>query len=147
MELKDTFNGVIEDYEYARPQYPGRLHEDILQYSSVNKSSRILEVGAGTGQTTDYYARRGYNITALEIGEQQVEYLKKKYKDQKNVEVLLKAFEEHSCDKPYDLIFSATAFHWVKPVMRYKHSYDLLARDGTLAVASSAESVGGWRFG
>lgn len=134
MELKKTFNEVIDDYAYARPQYPDQLYEDIVQYSSINKSSRILEVGAGTGQATDYYAQRGYDITALEIGEQQVEYLNKKYRDCENVKVLCGAFEDYRCDNNYNLIFSATAFHWIKPEMRYKNSYNLLEKNGTLAV-------------
>ena|ERR1035441_2642726 len=134
MELRKTFNEVIDDYEYARPQYPDQLYEDIARYSSINKWSRILEVGAGTGQTTDYYAQHGYDITALEIGEQQVEYLNHKYRDRENVKVLCKAFEDYRCDSNYNLIFSATAFHWIKPEMRYKNSYDLLEKNGTLAV-------------
>jgi SAM-dependent methyltransferase len=134
MELKKTFNEVIDDYDYARPKYPDELQEDIIQYSSINKSSRILEVGAGTGQTTDYYGKRGYDITALEIGEQQVEYLNKKYRDCENVKILCKPFEDYKSDNNYNLIFSATAFHWIKPELRYKNSSDLLKENGTLAV-------------
>ena len=134
MELKNTFNEVIGDYEYARPRYPEQLYEDIAKYSAINRSSRILEVGAGTGQTTDYYAQRGYDITALEIGEQQVDYLNKKYKGCENVKVLCRAFEDYRSDKGYDLIFSATAFHWIKPKRRYQNSYELLKSNGTLAV-------------
>ncbi|MEH7018693.1 hypothetical protein V7065_20115, partial [Bacillus sp. JJ63] len=39
------------------------------------------------------------------------------------------------------LIFSATAFHWVKPEIGYPKAYDLLKRNGVMAVFGHMSSI------
>lgn len=134
IDLRKIFNDVIEDYNFARPNYPDQMYRDIIQFSVINKMSKILEVGSGTGQSTNYYALGDYDITALEIGDKQIELLEKKYKNYQNVKILQTPFETFKSEIKFNLIFSATAFHWIKPEVRYVHSHDLLEKDGTLSV-------------
>ena len=51
----------------------------------LNNNSKILEVGAGTGRYSLYYADKGYNVTAIEYVEHNVEILKSKIKDNMNI--------------------------------------------------------------
>ena len=42
----------------------------------LNKGDRILEVGAGTGKYSLYYAKKGYRVDAIELVEANIEVLK-----------------------------------------------------------------------
>ncbi len=139
MNLRDTFNSVISDYDYARPLYPKELFDDITLFSNLKQNSNILEVGAGTGQSTDHYIRGGFNLTALEIGLDQVEFLKQKYP---NVHVECIPFEDYECEtNSFDLIFSATAFHWINAEIGYPKAYELLKCNGTMSVFWHMSSI------
>ena len=128
MNRRETFNSVILDYDYARPLYPKKLFDDIVAYSNLQVNAKNLEVGAGTGQATSYFSNN-YHLTALEIGVEQVEFLKQKF-PQVHVECV--PFEEYTTNKDsFDLIFSATAFHWIKAEIGYPKAYELLNIYGT----------------
>jgi len=135
MENKFVFNDVISDYEIARPGYPIELFNDIIDYSILKSDAKILEIGSGPGQATDYFVKNRYPITGLEIGERQVQYLLYKYFEYNNFNSICSSFEEYDgLKETYDLIFSATAFHWVKPEVGYPKAYDLLKKNGVMAV-------------
>lgn len=51
----------------------------------LTKDSKILEVGAGTGRYSLYYASRGYDVTALEYVEHNVDVLKSNIKEGMNI--------------------------------------------------------------
>lgn len=135
MENSGIFKSVITDYEAARPGYPDALFRDILAYSDRTERKDILEIGAGPGQASDYFTREGFQLTALEISQEQVEYLENKYADHPNFKAGCSRFEQFtSDDETFDLIFSATAFHWIAPEVGYPKAYRLLRRGGVLAV-------------
>lgn len=128
-----TFDDIVELYDYARPDYPQKLFEDIIAYSEINFASEILDVGAGTGQATTFFANHGYKITALEIGRRQVSYLKEKYKFYPKVRVRRGKFEDIVFNTNFDLLIAASSFHWIDETVRYKKTYTLLNDGGTLA--------------
>lgn len=132
---KNAFNGLISDYAFGRPGYPGELYKDIVEYSALQPEANILEIGSGPGQATGYFVENGYPVTGLEIGDKQVKYLQDKYKDYGNFSAICSPFEEYECaDNTCDLIFSATAFHWIAPEIGYPKAYRLLKSNGALAV-------------
>lgn len=140
VSLKDTFNNVVKMYETARPTYPKQLLEDVMEFSGKRVFDRALEVGAGTGQATDLFIKAVKHLDIVEVGDKQVEYLKEKYKDC-NVCIYKSYFESFDIDRRYDLIFSATAFHWVDANIGYPKAWNLLNARGTLAVFWHMSSV------
>lgn len=135
MENKDVFKEIISDYEIARPGYPVELYNDIIEYSMIKNDAKILEIGSGPGQATDYFVKNQYNITGLEISEKQVQFLLDKYSEYNNFNSICSSFEDYNClDGTYNLIFSATAFHWIRPEVGYPKAYKLLKRNGVIAV-------------
>ena len=83
-----------------------------------------------------------YSITGLEIEEKQVQYLLKKYSEYHNFNSICSSFEEfNGLNETYDLIFSATAFHWIKPEVGYPKAYKLLKKDGVMAVFWHMSSI------
>jgi SAM-dependent methyltransferase len=139
---KHVFKDIISDYAIARPGYPVELFKDIVNYSMLKKDARILEIGSGPGQATDYFVKNQYSITGLEIGEKQVQYLLEKYSEYHNFNSICSSFEEYNGLKEiYDLIFSATAFHWIKPEVGYPKAYNLLKKNGVMAVFWHLSSI------
>ncbi len=135
MEKRNTFNEIISDYAEARPSYPMKLYKDIIEFSMIKSNARILEIGSGTGQATEYFVKNGYNITGLEIGDKQTQYLSQKYNQYNKFKAICTSFEEYDCPRGnYDLLFSATAFHWIRAEIGYPKAYDLLKKNGTLVV-------------
>ena len=135
MENSSVFKSIIADYEAARPGYPDALFRDILAFSSPTQGTNILEIGAGPGQASEYFTHEGFQLTALEISQEQVDYLEYKYADHPNFRAVCSRFEDFSAtDGAFDIVFSATAFHWIAPEVGYPNAYRLLRRGGVLAV-------------
>lgn len=137
-----VFNNIIADYEFARPGYPVTLFEDVLEFAKLSHDARLLEIGAGPGQATDYFVKHGFSVTSLEIGEDQVNFLRAKYESFPNFQAVLSSFEE--CVAPegsFELVFSATAFHWIDPGFGIPKAFRLLKKGGTIALFWHLESV------
>ena len=142
MENKYVFNDIISDYEIARPGYTSELFTDIIEYSMIKNDAKILEIGSGPGQATEYFVNNQYSITGLELGENQVVYLLKKFSEYQNFNALCTSFENFDCEQEtFNLIFSATAFHWIKPEIGYPKAYSLLKRNGVMAVFWHLSSI------
>jgi SAM-dependent methyltransferase len=134
-KLRRTFNAEAELYDKARPHYPPELFDALLRVTALPPRAKLLEIGPGTGQATQPLAERGYSITAIELGKELAAIARRKLQQYPNVEVIAGAFED--ADLPaqaYDLVFSATAFHWLKPEAKFAKPHHTLRDNGHLAV-------------
>ncbi len=133
-ELKTTFNTAAAIYEKVRPGYPEELISDVINLSGIENHSRILEVGCGTGKATRSFAERGYELVCLDIGIDLVAVARERLKEFPNVLFVEQAFEEWESGGRFDMIISATAFHWIDPKVRYLKASEVLESGGFLAV-------------
>lgn len=136
-----SFDKVPEIYDRARPAYPEPLFDDMLAYlrvSSAVSHPRVVEVGPGTGQATKPLLERGAYVTAVELGPQLAKFLRSKFASEARLEVLNVGFEDAALPAgKYDLVVSATAFHWVDSATRVRKSHDLLRPGGVLAIIAT----------
>jgi len=133
--LKVIFDQDPELYDEMRPGYPEELIEDILSISKIHQDGRILEIGSGTGQATMPFAKRGYSILCLEIGENLASFATEKFRDYPKVEIKTVSFEEWEPQGEYfDLVISASAFHWIPPEMAYPKVAQVLKDSGCIVV-------------
>lgn len=132
--LGRIFNDVAKIYDDIRPAYPNQLIEDVIDFSSISKESRILEVGCGTGQATCSFARRGYAIVGLEPGVSLAALARQNCKNYR-VTITEVSFEEYKCDAAsFDLMISGQAFHWIDPVFGCSKAGQLLKTLGSIAL-------------
>ena len=136
-ELKTTFNTAAVLYEDIRPGYPEELVRDVINLSELNNHARILEIGCGTGKATQFFAKRGYEMVCLDIGADLIAVAKEKLSGFPNVSFVEQAFEAWKSEGTFDLVISATAFHWVDPKVRYLRVSEALESGGFLAVFSN----------
>jgi SAM-dependent methyltransferase len=124
-----SFDRRAEQYDAVRPSYPAELINDVLARSGAE---RALEVGAGTGKATALLGARGLDIVALEPGVQLAAVLRDRVRGMR-VEVVETMFERYQ-GSGFDLVYSATAFHWVEPSVRYVKAAEVLRPGGALAL-------------
>jgi len=126
-ERGELFDKVAPLYDEVRPDYSEELYADIEEYSKLPDNARVLEIGCGTGKATTHFAERGYGILCVEKGESLANFAKDKFKSYGNVEIIVSDFESHRLEDNYfDLIFSATAFHWVDDEVKYEKTARIL---------------------
>ncbi len=127
------FDENVVMYDKHRPKYVAELYSDIIEYADIGKNSNLLEIGCGTGNATLPFVKTGAKVTAVELGENLAEYTKQKLSKHDNFKIVNVKFEDYCTDEKYDLIFAATAFHWINPEYAYARCKELLAPSGVLA--------------
>ena len=143
MDLRSTFNTDEYNYDKARPGYPSELFEDIFDYANLCSGSIVLEIGIGTGQATLSFLKKGYKLTAVELGDKLAEYCKQRFSAYNNFNIINTDFLIADLpEKHFDLIFSATAFHWITKDSGYAKIKSLLKSNGVLALFWNHPFVG-----
>lgn len=129
------FDQVADAYDAARPRYPTELYDDLAALGALTPSTRVLEVGAGTGQATVDIAARAAHVTAVELGVNLAELARHRLAATGNVEVVERdALELALPTAGFDLVASATAWHWLPPDRSVPWAAERLAPGGWLAV-------------
>jgi SAM-dependent methyltransferase len=133
--LRTTFDEAASLYDEARPGYPAELFDDVITLSGIEPDGRILEIGCGTGQATAPFARRGYRILCVELGENMAAVARRNLEGHPQAEVRTGAFEDLALQEgSFDLVISATAFHWLDPDVAYPKVATILGDGGSLAL-------------
>lgn len=128
------FDRAATSYAEARPGYPLELYELLRTQCDLRAGSRVLEVGAGTGQATRALLDLGAELTAVEPGESLASYLSRLGRPP-HLQVIVSTFEEANiAPASFDIVVSATAFHWVDPHVGIPKVASALRQGGALAV-------------
>ena len=132
--LEWTFDTVASTYEKLRPGYVKELYQVLFDYISIDENSNVVEVGSGAGQATSPILTTGCKLIAVEYGKQFSELLKDKFKEYQKFTVVTGKFEDTVFeDNTFDLVFSASAFHWVPEKIGYEKVFSMLKNGGVFA--------------
>lgn len=135
MDLRKTFNTDEYNYDKSRPDYPKELFKDIFDYVNLSENSNALEIGIGTGQATLPFLNKGFNVIAVELGDKLARYCAQKFSNFDNFSIINSDFIKADLPKnSFDLIYSATAFHWIPKDSGYTKIRSLLKSDGAVAL-------------
>jgi ubiquinone/menaquinone biosynthesis C-methylase UbiE len=133
------FDGVANRYQASRRGYPPEIVQFIIDTARLGPGSTVLEVGCGTGQLTGQLAAHGLAVTAIDIGAGMITAARRSLSESP-VWFQVVSFEELDApDASFDLVISATAFHWVDPEVKFAKPAWLLKADGWLALLSTEE--------
>jgi SAM-dependent methyltransferase len=140
LRLRQTFDSAADRYRRARPDYPDQLFDDLVRLTSLQPGDHLLEVGCGTGKATEPLARRGFRITCIELGERLAAVARHNLAPFAEVSVMNASFDEWQppAGTDFDLVFAATAWHWLDPITRYRRAWESLRPDGHLAYWAAA---------
>ena len=132
--LEWTFDTVASTYEKLRPGYNDELYKMLFDYIPIDNSSNVVEIGIGGGQATLPVLKTGCKLTAVEYGEQFSALCRDKFRDYPDFNVITNKFENVDFENDaYDLVYSASAFHWIPEEIGYKKVFAMLKKGGVFA--------------
>jgi ubiquinone/menaquinone biosynthesis C-methylase UbiE len=132
------FDGVADRYDATRRLYPAAIADSVFANAAVGPGGAVLEIGCGTGQFTRHLTGRRLNVTAIDIGAAMVQTALRNVMDA-TVRFHVGSFEDFPGAGPFDLIVSASAFHWIDPSVGLVKAARLLRPGGWLALLSTGE--------
>jgi ubiquinone/menaquinone biosynthesis C-methylase UbiE len=133
------FDEIADRYQASRRGYPPQLVDFVVDTAGLRSGAAVLEVGCGTGQLTELLAGHDLAVTAIDIGAAMVEAARQRV-GSSQVSFQAVSFEALAApDACFDLIVSASAFHWVDPEVKFAKSARLLKPGGWLALLATGE--------
>jgi len=128
-----AFGLAADQYDLIRPGYPDDLVTDVLAHCG-GAGVTAVEAGAGTGKATRSFAAQGLRIAAVEPDPAMAGILAASCAGYPGVTVVVNGFESYVPAAPCGLLFSAQAWHWMDPEVRWERAAAALAPGGSLAL-------------
>jgi len=138
------FTSVAARYDEFRPGYQDALFDDLAVLAELTPTSEVLEVGCGSGQATRGLLDRASRVLAIEPGPALADLARRRFTTERFALEEVR-FEDCEPKELCDLVFSATAFHWVDPEVRWSKAALVLRPGGHLALVTH-RTVGGATF-
>jgi SAM-dependent methyltransferase len=138
-----AFDDAAASYDRFRPRYPTELFDDVAEVAGIDVDSRILEVGCGPGVATEEMMSRGWSVLAVDPGAQLAEVARAKFGDERFA-VEVSTFDDWDLrGRQFDMVLSASAYHWVAPQVRWVKAADVLVDGGVVALAANRAIAAG----
>lgn len=93
-----------EDFQFVH-----KYGEDVTELLTVEKGSRVADLGCGNGRLTCKLKEMGYDVTGIDDSEEMLKIALKNYSDINFVKGNALTFKE----EPFDAIFSNAVLHWI----------------------------------
>ena len=114
--LRQTFESAAELYDAARPDYPPELFDDVVALAGLEPGARLLEIGCATGKATRPFLERGFPVVCVELGAQLAERARRNLAGLPGRRSTSRRSRRGTArPRSFDLVFAATAWHWVDP--------------------------------
>lgn len=131
---RENFNRVAVLYDRYRPGYPAEVIDRIVEVTGIGPRSQVLEIGPGTGQLTRPLLEHGASVTVVELGKDLATIAQNNLSEFPHLEITVSSFESWPLpSRQFDVVVSATAFHWVDSRIRASKSARALRPKGVLA--------------
>jgi SAM-dependent methyltransferase len=132
---REAFGSDPAAYHRARPAYPAATWQVLRQRAGLAFGIDVLEIGAGTGLATGpLLAHQPARLVAVEPDQRLARYLAETLRDE-CLEVLQAPFETATVAiSDFDLVVSATAFHWLDAVPALAKVKTVLRPGGAVAL-------------
>lgn len=122
------------NYHRARPAYPELVWAALRERAGLKTGIDILEIGAGTGLATEHLlAAKPSRLVAIEPDPRLAQFLRQQHSAP--LDVIASPFEEVDlAASSFDLVTSATAFHWLDAVPALERIHRALRPGGAVAL-------------
>lgn len=127
----ESFGGLAELYDRARPSYPAALVDALL----VGRPRRVLDVGCGTGIAGALLAARGCEVLGVEVDARMARLAR-----DRGLQVEVCSFERwQPRGRSFELLTCGQAWHWIEPRAGAAKAAAALGEGGMVGVF--------WNFG
>jgi SAM-dependent methyltransferase len=125
------FSKTVENYLLYRPGYPPALIEMMRNKFAMKPSSRIADIGSGTGKLTGLFLEYGNPVFAVEPNADMRAAAERLYSKVENFHSIHGTAESTTLpDRSVDFITAAQAFHWFEPQAASKEFLRILKPGG-----------------
>jgi len=135
-DTKNQFGTQVKEYNKYRSEYPREFYDFLFSLAKTKKIEKILDVGCGTGKSTEPLVHGGLNVVGYDHDSKMldqarsnalerhlpIEYIKGEAEDL--------PFEDNS----FDIVTVGTAFHWFANKKAVKSIERILKPDGLLFI-------------
>ncbi len=132
----DRFTGdqYVRDYDKYRPTPPNDIVLQALNYLNKSKAIRVLDLGCGTGISTEIWKEFADEIIGVEPSKEMLS-IASQNNDNAKIKYLNNFSNEVSVpSKSIDIISCSQSFHWMEPESTLKEIHRLLIKDGVLVI-------------
>ncbi len=134
------YNTLASEYEKYRDVHPGVV-DSLVSMGKVESSSRILEVGCGTGNYIGRIAELiGCQTYGIDPSDQMLSIAREKFP---SLGLYLGKGEKLDFESGFfDLVFSVDVIHHIAdPLSYFREAYRVLKRDGKVCTATESEWI------
>lgn len=130
------FDRAGDSYERGRPEYPQESIEFLVNNLQINKSSVVVDLGAGTGKFTKFLIPFSNHVLAVEP----VGGMRKKFASlYPDIKILIGSAEKIPIDDhSVDAVVVAQAFHWFDGPKALQEIHRVLKPKGKLGLIWNA---------
>jgi SAM-dependent methyltransferase len=124
-----------ELYDRVRPHYPDALIDEVV--ALVGGAGRAVDAATGTAKAAVALAARGLTGVAVDLDPLMAAVAERNLARSPGWRVAVAAFEEwgpEPGEAPFDLVVSAHAWHWFRPLAAFTKANELLRPGGWLAL-------------
>lgn len=107
-----------------------RRGELIMSGGDLKQDSNVLEIGCGTGMFTEWFAKTGAKILAVDLSADLLALARARNLPQQQVTFLETPFEECEEQGPYDAVIGSSVLHHLDCTVAFAKIYDLLRPGG-----------------
>lgn len=136
-EGRGLFGNNVAGYDQVRPPYPDWMFSLLVEKEVLFPNAATLEIGAGNGLATRHLIKHGLSPLVLLEPDKKFGPLLLKLLETSPVtsEVHHEAFEDTLFEPSvFDLVVSATAFHWLDPGTRIEKLARIVKPSGHVAL-------------
>lgn len=132
---REAFGIDPANYAAARPPYPDAVWAVLAERCGLGAGVEILEIGAGTGlATAELLTYQPKRLVAVEPDPRLAAFLRETIVTPQ-LDVRVAPFEEAEFSPAsFDLVVTATAFHWLEAAPALARIHDLLRPRGAVAL-------------
>ena len=128
----ERFLGFADIYDEGRPHLPGKAIEILIRYLN-NEIEVIVDIGCGTGNSTEICTDYANKVIGIEPSE---DMLKKAREKENSKLTFLKGYGNNTGleSNIADIVICSQAFHWMEPDSTIKEVSRILKKGGIFAV-------------
>lgn len=131
------FGQTAQDYAKYRAGFPDAFFERLSAFGIGEPDQRVLDLGTGTGTLARGFARRGCEVTALDLAPELLEEARRlDYEAGVSVEYMVAEAEEPGLmDGAFDVVSAGQCWHWFDREKVAREVLRLLVAGGRLVIA------------
>jgi tellurite methyltransferase len=116
---------------------PSLFAKHLVENYLNDKDVTLIELGCGNGRDSIYFSDKGIKVIAIDQVEEEIDYLRNKYSDSKNLEFISGDFTNFEDDRKFNVVYSRFTMHSINASQQdrvLKWSFDHLEQDGLLCI-------------